>query len=265
MRGFLKSYACKHVSCILVAIFALNFFVTKAEAYRIRKDDRPIANIKLQTEIEEIIIEKPWSTDTAFEVYSNSIGAETVYNVDSLDLIMTVSMFLRFSSAPIIAAQQFLIDPLPKATREQIKAACLEKYEGSPWELLVCTNQSVTYIVAEQMGDRDRDGLFTACRAISSTVQLIFNSYNIPRARVSTSNFFMRVDGGLYGHSINTVTFTSSKGGFYGYTFDAASPSSFFPNTEPTIRFHEKNGLVPPQDIGMYARETIYRPRRDTD
>ena len=112
------------------------------------------------------------------------------------------------------------------------------------------------------MDAQEIGGLLTACRAISSTVQLIYNSYDIPRSRVSTSNIVMRVDGKLYGHSINTVTFLASNGGYYGYTFDAASPSNFYPNTMNTIRYHEVNGQVLPQDIGQKDVQQVFRPKR---
>lgn len=258
MGTCLNTFVAKVLCFATISIHLLAF---EANAFRIVRD-RQVQDISLQSEIlEDVVVGTPWSTQTAFDVYSQAIGAEKVYNINVLDAVITATMFLRFTTAPVIAAQEFLIDPLPKATRKTIRESCLSKYKGDPWKLLVCTNQNVTYMVAEMMEAQEIGGLLTACRAISSTVQLIYNSYNIPRSRVSISNILMSVDGKYYGHAINTVTFLSASGVYYGYAFDAASPSNFYPNTINTIRYHENNGQNLPQDIGQKDAQIFFRPK----
>lgn len=147
----------------------------------------------LAKEFEAIEIKQPWSEETVMATYGPLFGAEGVITLDGLDLVMALTLMLKVG-APTLGGMQYFIEPLDSEVLQSIRQDCLNRSGSDPWKLLVCTNTSVLESVIAYFGDNPPPAyaFITVCRMISSSVQKIFNSYNIPGAKVSVSNFILR-------------------------------------------------------------------------
>lgn len=241
-----------HRYIVAGAIFVVGLLGDRSWALSIEKAEASLGEQKavVYTDIDPILVGERWNEKTVVEIYKDNVGADGVKTLDGLDLGMALSMFWSIPTG-LIAGSQFLVDPLDEPVLNEIRDSCLLAFPNDPWKLLACVNSSVTLSVANYLGPNPT-GILTACRAISASVQKIYNSYGIPGARVSVSNFVLSIDGSPAFHAVNTVTFTSPQGFYYAYRFDAgADPSNFYPATEITENFHRRNGRIAPSDVGF--------------
>lgn len=221
------------------------------------KGNKDLAVLPHNLEYEKASIEGYWNEENVTKIYQN-IGIDGVKTLDAMDAALA---FLPKYAAPIIALQEFVLDKMNSETIESIRNFCLSKYEGKPWDLLRCTNASVTLSVAEHLGDGE--GLLTTCRAISSSVQWIYNSYNIPGSRVSITHPILLSNGKMLPHAVNHVTFTTPDGYYLGYNFDAGlDPNKFYPNTMNTEKYHQEYGKAVPLNVGKKNIRYEFRPAK---